>query len=65
MPRLFFLVRPPPRFVAVRTTRETRTEDPFPGVNDDDGIRDFNRFRNLCGGRDRLRRRVVLAVGIL
>jgi hypothetical protein len=65
MRRLFFLVRPPPRFAAVfLITLETRIADPLPGVKDDDGIRDFNRFRNLCEGTDWLRLR-VLAVGIL
>ena len=67
----FFLWRrvPPPRFGAAErflwATLETRVADPLPEVNDDDGIRDLNIFRSLCEGTDWLRRRVVLAVGIL
>jgi hypothetical protein len=64
----FFLLRrvPPPRLtVFLRffwVILDIRTGDPLPEVNDDDGIKAFNAFRNLCEGRDWLRRRVLLGI---
>ena len=60
----FFLWRrvPPPRFAFFWTTLDIRTGDPLPGLNDDEGIRAFKAFRNLCEGTDWLRRRVILGI---